>query len=95
MVVKRVRLLLKGRVQGITFRHFARQNAGKLGIVGYAKNLRNGDFEVVAQGEENRLEEFVNMCRRGPMLAKIESFEVSAQDPGEDDEFEYFDIRYD
>lgn len=95
MVVRRVRLLLKGRVQGITFRAFARQNAGKLGIGGYAKNLRNGNFEVVAQGEDRNLEAFVKLCRRGPMLAKIEAFELTELDPEDEGECGYFDIRYD
>ena len=93
MAVKRVRLLLKGRVQNVTFRAFAKQNAGKLGLVGYAKNLRNGDLEIVAQGDQGKIEQFVQLCRRGPLFAKVESIQESYPEDG-DEEFDIFDIRY-
>ncbi|MBW2967195.1 acylphosphatase [Candidatus Woesearchaeota archaeon] len=94
MVVMRVRMLLKGRVQNVTFRAFAKQNAGKLGLVGYAKNLRNGNLEIIAVGEKTKHDELVKFCRRGPLFAKIDSFDESFTDPNPDEEFEIFDIRY-
>jgi len=93
MVVKRVRLVLKGKVQGVFFRDFAKQNANKMGLVGYAKNLKDGGLEIVAQGEEKKLEEFIKLCRRGPIFAKVDSVDVK-HESSENEEFEYFDIRY-
>ena len=78
-MVKRVRMVLKGKVQGVFFRDFVKQNANKLGIVGYVKNLRNGDIEIVAQGEEKKVEEFVKSCRRGPIFAKVEDVDVKGE----------------
>jgi acylphosphatase len=87
-------MVLKGKVQGVFFRDFAKQNANKLGIVGYAKNLRNGDLEIVAQGEGGKVEEFMRLCKRGPIFAKVETVEANDEDIESEDEYEFFDIRY-
>jgi len=42
---------ISGRVQGVWFRDSTRREALKLGITGYAKNLANGDVEVLAEGD--------------------------------------------
>ena len=47
-------ILISGKVQGVGFRYFTRQNAMKLGVHGYAKNLPNGKVEVVAEGIKRR-----------------------------------------
>jgi acylphosphatase len=91
MAIKRVKLLIKGKVQGVYFREFAKQNANKLGVVGYAKNLKN-DLEIVAQGEGRKVDEFVQNCKRGPMFAHVDNVEISDEQVTED-EFECFDIR--
>lgn len=94
MVTKRYRLLLTGKVQGVFFRDFAKQNANKLGIVGYAKNLRNGGLEILAQGEDRKLEEYIKLCKRGPIFAKVENVELSEELIEDESEHEFFDIRH-
>lgn len=94
MAIKRSRMIIKGKVQGVFFRDFAKQNANKLGIVGYAKNLKSGDLEIVAQGEERKLEDFLRLCKRGPIFAKVASVELNHEDIEDEGEYEYFDIRY-
>lgn len=84
--------MIKGKVQGVFFREFAKQNASKLGITGYAKNLGNGDLEILAQGEENKLNQFVKLCKLGPLMAKISA--VDNVDEKIEEDYEYFDIRY-
>ena len=89
MVMKRAKLTIKGKVQGVFFREFAKQNASKLGIIGYAKNLKN-ELEIVAQGEERKLEEFIKLCRRGPIFANVESIDIVYEEVKQgDDEEEY------
>ncbi len=59
---KTVRIVVKGKVQGVFFRANVRRRAMELGLVGYAKNLGNGDVEVVACGNPaaiSALEEFI------------------------------------
>ena len=55
-----VKLIASGRVQGVGFRDFACRIGGLLSLVGYAKNLPNGTVEIVAEGEEEKIDEFRN-----------------------------------
>jgi len=59
--VLHVKLIASGRVQGVGFRDFACRIGSLLSLVGYAKNLRDGTVEIVAEGEEEKIEEF---CKR-------------------------------
>lgn len=94
MVTKRYRLLIIGKVQGVFFRDFAKQNANKFGLVGYVKNLRNGTLEIVVQGEDSKLQDYIKLCKRGPMFAKVDSVDVSEEQIDEAEEYEFFDIRH-
>lgn len=66
-------ILVSGRVQGVGFRDFARRSAEKFGVCGYAKNLVNGDVEVVAEGDKAALDEFLLLLQRGPSASKIDN----------------------
>jgi len=65
-----------GRVQGVGFRLFCWNWAQSLGIFGYAKNLTDGSVEVLAQGKEENLQEFLEKIKQGPKLAKVEKIEI-------------------
>lgn len=58
--VVEVLIIAKGRVQGVGFRWFVREKANKLGLKGYVMNLPNGDVEILAQGELERIKELMN-----------------------------------
>ncbi|OGH59702.1 MAG: hypothetical protein A3G34_07745 [Candidatus Lindowbacteria bacterium RIFCSPLOWO2_12_FULL_62_27] len=75
-----VRLTLKiaGRVQGVGFRWFVLDEAQRLGLVGYVRNLRNGCVEVLAEGDAESLAELERMCRQGPRSARVEAVEKSS-----------------
>ena len=75
--MKRVELVVTGRVQGVGFRGFVRQRADELGIRGTVRNTPAGDLEVVGEGTPEALAEFVREVRRGPMRARVE--QVSEQ----------------
>ena len=55
--MKCVHLIVSGRVQGVFFRPNVRNKAVELGLHGYAKNLPDGNVEVVAQGDEKKVNE--------------------------------------
>jgi len=76
MARKRVHLWISGYVQGVNFRHYTRQRATLLGLTGWVKNLSNGQVEVVAEGEEEALQDLIEWCHRGPSLAEVERVEV-------------------
>lgn len=66
-----VRLRLRGRVQGVGFRYFARGVARELGLVGRVRNLLDGSVEVEVAGEPARVEEMRAWMRRGPPGAAV------------------------
>ncbi len=71
------RILVSGRVQGVYFRAFTRKQAIQLGLTGYAKNLPNGDVEIIACGSETALKQLVDWCHKGPILAKVRQLTVT------------------
>lgn len=62
---------VSGSVQGVGFRHFARRHAEQLGIVGYAKNLRDGRLEIYAIGSREALAAFRSKIEQGPHTAAV------------------------
>jgi len=72
----RVHLVVKGRVQGVFFRHNTNREANRLGLTGWVRNLSSGDVEVVAEGERSAVEELILWCRRGPSMARVDDVEV-------------------
>ncbi len=60
-----------GWVQGVGFRFFAQKWANLLGIYGKAENLEDGGIEIVGQGDEKNLQEFLNKILEGPPAARI------------------------
>ncbi|MFW6203250.1 MAG: acylphosphatase, partial [Marinilabilia sp.] len=52
------------------------ENAQRLGIKGYVKNMPGGGVEVDAEGEREQLDQFLNVCRQGPPSARVEGFKI-------------------
>ena len=75
-----------GKVQGVLFRAFAQKEARALGVAGYAKNEVDGTIEIVAQGEEEKLREFMAKILGGPDGAEVESVDLNWGPLGADDE---------
>ena len=63
--------IVTGRVQGVWYRASTQQQALALGLTGYAKNLTNGDVEVMACGEPDALESLEQWLWQGPELAEV------------------------
>ena len=67
------RFMVCGHVHGVFFRASTREQALKLGISGYAKNLPDGGVEVLACGPDAALDALQQWLRRGPPSARVES----------------------
>ncbi len=67
----RARLQVRGCVQGVWFRGWTREQALRLGIVGFARNLPDGSVEVVAQGRADDVRLLIDACREGPSSARV------------------------
>jgi len=59
----KVEVRITGRVQGVGYRFFAIEEATARRLLGYARNLSNGDVEVVAEGERGALEDFLEALK--------------------------------
>jgi acylphosphatase len=66
-----LKIIVKGKVQGVTFRETTRRKAVTLGLSGTVENLENGDVLIVATGDAETLESFVRWCYKGPQLASV------------------------
>ena len=71
--VRCVRLHVRGRVQGVWFRGWTREQAVALGLDGHARNLPDGSVEVLAQGDPAAVEALVAACHEGPPSARVEA----------------------
>ena len=81
---------MKGRVQGVGYRYFARNAAEKLGLKGYARNLDDGTVEVLAAGPEPALDDLLGALQRGPRLAEVRGVE---HEPAPVTNYSSFEIR--
>ena len=78
---ERVRVRVSGRVQGVWFRASTQQEARALELVGWVRNLQNGDVELEAQGRPESLEELLSWLRDGPPQARVEGVDVRWVEP--------------
>lgn len=70
-------VVVEGMVQGVGFRVTAQQKAVQLGLNGWVKNLANGGVEVMAEGPENKVDEFIEFLKKGPSrFAKVEDIQI-------------------
>jgi acylphosphatase len=81
--VKRVRVRIHGRVQGVFFRAEARSRAESLGIAGWVRNAPDGNVEALLEGEPDRVDSMVEWCRRGPSGAHVTEVEVFEEEAGQ------------
>lgn len=90
--MKRVRILVSGRVQGVFFRAYTKEEAEKRGIKGWVRNLPDGRVEALFEGEDKAVEEMIQWCHKGSPSAVVTKVEV-IEEPFTG-EFQDFQIRY-
>ncbi|MBI5537882.1 MAG: acylphosphatase [Deltaproteobacteria bacterium] len=76
MALKQVHLVVRGRVQGVFFRASAQREARTLGVTGFAKNRPDGTVELVAEGDEEVLRDFIGWTNHGPSAARVDNVDV-------------------
>ncbi|MBI4257570.1 MAG: acylphosphatase [Thaumarchaeota archaeon] len=80
----RLHIYVSGRVQGIGYRSYVKRRAQDLGVNGWVKNLSDGRVEVLAEGDADKVEQLLEICSRGPPLAKVSNVEVRREQPKSD-----------
>jgi len=71
------KIIVSGKVQCVGFRYFTCREAERLGITGYAKNLSNGDVEVVLYGNSAKISEMLQWLNSGPDTARVDNINAS------------------
>lgn len=81
--MKRVRILIEGRLQGMNFRYHTQQEAQRLGLGGFVRNLSDGRIEIDAQGDDESIEQLLAWCQDGPQSAQLKSILFRYDEPSE------------
>lgn len=89
--MRRAEIIVHGRVQGVFYRAFAKEKAELRGLRGFVQNLADGSVQVVAEGDETSLREFIEDLEEGPTSAVVQKLDVKKTDPT--NEFMGFEIR--
>jgi acylphosphatase len=67
----RLHATVHGRVQGVGFRAYVIDTGLLLGVVGWARNRWDGTVEVVAEGDQQKLDKLLEAIRRGPRMSNV------------------------
>ena len=79
--VVRVRVVISGRVQGVSFRWYTQQRALELGLSGWVRNLWDGRVEAIFEGDQSAVDQMLRWCRHGPPAAQVEDVQVMRESP--------------
>jgi acylphosphatase len=85
--MKRVRVQITGRVQGVFYRSTCASLARQRGLGGFVRNLPDGRVEAAFEGPEQDVDAMVAWCRVGPTHARVERVDLVVEDPKAEREF--------
>jgi len=88
----RAHVIVHGLVQGVWFRASTKDEADRVGVTGWVRNLPDGSVEAVFEGQKKNVEAIVGWCHRGPSGAKVSKVDIAWEPLTH--EFGHFDIRY-
>lgn len=75
-------VVVRGKVQGVGFRWFVREQARALGLTGWVRNRDDGSVEVLAHGDEAALGQLRSLIGSGPSGARVTVVEEQQGEPG-------------
>lgn len=73
---KRIHITVRGRVQNVYFRASAQREARQNGLTGWVKNRPDGAVEMVVEGDEDFVKNFLAWAQLGPTTARVDSVET-------------------
>lgn len=91
-MTKQVFVKITGLVQGVFFRAETRKTAENLKLAGWVRNTNDGGVEILAQGEEGVLGEFLKWCKKGAAGARVDNVDVKWQNTLDD--LSGFSVKY-
>jgi acylphosphatase len=89
-----LRFIVKGRVQGVWYRKYTSENFNRAGMVGYVKNLPNGDVEIIIKGEKDRdMDKILEIIERGSPDSEVNEIELGECDENTFNFSDKFEVR--
>jgi acylphosphatase len=88
----RLHITVSGNVQGVGYRYFTQMKASQFGITGWVKNHSDGAVEIVAVGEKDNLDQFIDSLRQGNPFSKVSNLNV--EELNDTEPFHSFKIKY-
>jgi acylphosphatase len=85
---RRVRVIVRGRVQGVAFRAYTAHEARRAGVVGWVRNRADGSVEAAFEGARGGVDALLAFVRRGPRAARVDDVEVIEEPLTGDAQFE-------
>lgn len=73
-------IIVTGKVQGVGFRYYCYKIAKNLNLFGYAENLSNGNVEIMVEGEEKSIDDFINLMKIGPRNSDVKILSMESLD---------------
>ena len=92
MGIKTAHIRVRGLVQGVGFRFFVRRLAHSIGINGWVRNCPDGSVEIMAEGEDGLVNDFIKAVRVGPSFGNVKEMSVDFTDSPSF--FTTFEIRF-
>lgn len=92
MARKRVHVIVEGRVQGVFFRAHTREEAVRLALSGWVRNVHDGSVEAVVEGDDEAVSRMIAWFRQGSPMSRVTA--VMATEEDRDGSFAGFEIRY-
>jgi acylphosphatase len=77
---RRVRAVVRGRVQQVGFRVFIVRHGDRLGLNGTVANRPDGAVECVVEGPRGAVDELVRLLHAGPPVARVEQVDIREED---------------
>jgi len=75
-MMKRMHVIISGRVQGVFFRAYTKETAIALKLTGWVRNLPDGRVETVFEGEDKDVQAMLEWCKKGPPHAIVNHIEA-------------------
>ena len=88
MSERAVHVYIEGRVQGVWFRGWTKQEASRLNLRGWVRNLRDDRVEATFAGSSEIVDQMLKLCWLGPPLARVDQVTVSKGETPDSNVFE-------
>lgn len=85
---KTVRAVIRGRVQGVSYRAWTKKQADRHGVTGWVRNCPDRTVEALFSGPAEAVDALLAACKRGPFAARVDGIEVTEAEPAQGEGFE-------